>query len=578
MNKKTLKNVLKCLSPFKFLIALSVITAVVNVVFTLFIPKVIGEAINNIIDFGNVDFSSVITLMIKAVIFIGIACLAAWIMGLVNNRISFGAVKNLRASAIRKINSLPLSYLDSHRQGDILSRIISDVDQFSDGLVLGFSGLFTGVATVIGTLIFMISLNIWLALAVVVLTPTSLLIARFIASRTYSMFRKQTETRGEQTAYIDEIITNQKVIKAFSEEEQVKTRFNDINERLKKHSLLAIFFSSLVNPTTRFINSTIYAVIALIGAFLTVGGSLTVGGFTAMLSYVNHYTKPFNEITGVVAELQGAFAAVARLFEFLEEKDQTSDKESPINPENIEGNFNLEKVYFSYDKNRKLIKNLNLKVKKGQRIAIVGPTGCGKTTVINLLMRFYDVDSGSIELDSVDIRDMSRGHLRKHYGMVLQDTWLKSGSILDNIKIAKPDATREEVIEAAKSAHAHSFIIQLKDGYDTVIGEDGGSLSVGQKQLLCISRIMLSLPPILILDEATSSIDTMTEMRIQRAFAKLMKDKTSFIVAHRLSTIKNADIILVMNEGNVIEQGTHKELLDKKGFYYNLYNSQFKKN
>lgn len=578
MNKKTLKNVIKCLSPFKFLIILSVLFSLINVFFTLYIPMLIGDAVNLIIGKNNVDFAAIFQILIRAVIYISATALSAWLMNIINNRISFGAVRSLRERAISKLHTLPLSYLDSHRHGETLSRIITDVDQFSDGLILGFSGLITGIATLLGALIFMITLNGWITVAVVVLTPISLLIAKFIASRTYTMFQKQTATRGEQTAFIDEMISNQKVVKAFSQEENAKRKFDEINERLEKHSLSAIFFSSLVNPTTRFINSIIYAAVALLGALFAANGigGITVGAFTSMLVYVNHYTKPFNEITGIIAELQGSFAAIERLFNFLDEDSEEADPLNAKDTENIAGNFHLEKVSFSYDKNSTLIENLNLNAKSGQRIAIVGPTGCGKTTVINLLMRFYDVDSGSIELEDVDIRDMSRHHLRSHYGMVLQDTWLKKGSIYDNIRLGKPDATDDEVIEAAKAAHAHGFITRLKDGYNTIISEDGESLSQGQKQLLCISRIMLCLPPILILDEATSSIDTMTEIRIQKAFAKLMDGKTSFIVAHRLSTIKNADIILVMKDGNVIEQGSHKELIDKKGFYYELYNCQFK--
>lgn len=576
MNNTTLKKVLKSLAPQKFLIIASIFLSVLNVIFTLYFPLLVGDAINLIISKNNVLLNEIIHLLTKGVITILGACISAWLMNIVNNKIAYSTIKDLRSLAIRKIHNLPLSYLDSHSHGDTLSRVIADVDQFSDGLILGFSQLFTGISTILGTLVFMLLINAWIALAVVVLTPISLLIAKFIASRTYSMFQKQTKTRAEQTAFIDEIISNQKVVKAFSQEENSQNKFDQINEQLRKHSLSAIFFSSLVNPTTRFINSIIYAAVALIGALIAGVGGITVGGFTSLLSYVNHYTKPFNEITGIIAELQGSFAAIKRLYDFLDEPEQTPDSDNPNDVEKIVGNFDLTNVSFSYDKNKELIKNFNLRTKKGQKIAIVGPTGCGKTTVINLLMRFYDVDSGSIELESVDIRDMSRGHLRSHYGMVLQDTWLKKGTIADNIRLGKPDATDYEVIEAAKSAHAHSFIKRLPNGYDTIIGEDGGSLSQGQKQLLCISRIMLCLPPILILDEATSSIDTMTETRIQNAFSKLMQGKTSFIVAHRLSTIKNADIILVMNDGNIIEQGTHKELLNKKGFYYDLYNSQFK--
>lgn len=576
MNNSTFNKVIKSLAPQKFLIVISILLSILSVAFTLYLPLLIGDAINLIIGTNNVSINNILQLLTIGVSVIVGASITSWLINIVNNKIAYKTVKDLRSQAIRKIHNLPLSYLDSHRHGDTLSRIITDVDQFSDGLIMGFSQLFTGIATILGTLVFMLYINAWIALAVVVLTPVSLLIAKFIAQRTYSMFQKQTNTRAEQTAFIEEMISNQKVVKAFSQEENSLNKFNQINETLCKHSLSAIFFSSLVNPTTRFINSIIYAAVALLGAIIAVVGGISVGGFTSLLSYVNHYTKPFNEITGIIAELQGSFAAIKRLYDFLEQPDQTPDKTTPNDIDNIVGNFDLSKVSFSYDTNKELIKNLNFTAKKGQKIAIVGPTGCGKTTVINLLMRFYDVDSGSIELESVDIRDMSRSHLRSHYGMVLQDTWLKKGTVADNIRLGKPDATDEEVIEAAKSAHAHSFIKRLPNGYHTIIGEDFGNLSQGQKQLLCISRIMLCLPPILILDEATSSIDTMTETRIQKAFGKLMQGKTSFIVAHRLSTIKNADIILVMNDGNIIEQGTHKELIDKKGFYYELYSSQFK--
>ena len=577
MNNTTFKKVISSLSPQKYLIFVSILLSILNVFFTLAFPLIIGDAINLIISKNNVAVITIINLLINGAITIVGASITSWLINITNNKIAYNTVKNLRMLAIRKIHNLPLSYLDSHSHGDTLSRIIADVDQFSDGLILGFSQLFIGIATILGTLFFMMSINAWIALAVVVLTPISLFIAKFIASRTYSMFQKQTKTRAEQTSFIDEVISNQKVVKAFSQEENSQNKFNQINEQFRKHSLSAIFFSSLVNPTTRFINSIIYAAVALIAAMIACVGGITVGGFTSLLSYVNHYTKPFNEITGIIAELQGSFAAIQRLYDFLDEPEQIPDNINSNDINNIVGNFSLSNVSFSYDKKNELIKNFNLTAKKGQKIAIVGPTGCGKTTVINLLMRFYDVDSGSIELESIDIRDMSRKHLRSHYGMVLQDTWLKKGTIADNIRLGKPNATDDEVIEAAKSTHAHGFIKRLPNGYNTFIGEDGGSLSQGQKQLLCISRIMLCLPPILILDEATSSIDTMTEVRIQKAFSKLMEGKTSFIVAHRLSTIKHSDLILVMNDGNIIEQGTHKELMNKGGFYYQLYNSQFKK-
>lgn len=579
MSKSVLKRVVSDLGKYRFLIIFSVILAVVNVYFTLLIPKLIGEAINLAVSAGNVDFAGIAEKLFISVAAALAAGIALWLMNICNNRISYGAVYDLRARAVRKLQALPVSYIDSHPHGDTVSRIITDAEQFADGMLIGFTQLFTGIATIVGTLLFMLSLNAYITLAVVIMTPISLLIAKFIASRTYSMFRKQTETRGEQTAFTEEMISNEKIVKAYSQEQNAVDKFNEINERLRKHSLSAIFFSSLVNPTTRFVNSIIYAVVVLFGAMLAMNGAsvVTVGGLVSLLSYVNHYTKPFNEISGVIAELQGSFAAIARLFELLDADEQSPDSEATASVGHAEGSFDIRNVDFSYTPDKELIKGFSLEVKKGQRVAIVGPTGCGKTTVINLLMRFYEPDSGEICLDGKNIAELSRKELRGNYGMVLQETWLKSGTVRDNIRFAKPEATDEEIIAAAKAAHAHGFIKRLPEGYDTYIGEDGGSLSQGQKQLLCISRIMLKLPPVLILDEATSSIDTMTERRIQSAFSTLMEGKTSFIVAHRLSTIKNSDIIIVMNNGNVIEQGTHSELLERKGFYFKLYNSQFAK-
>lgn len=579
MNRSTVKRVISSLAGYRVLIALSVLLAVINVFFTLCIPMLIGDAINLAVGQGNVDFDGIMSKLILTLFSAIAAGSSLWLMNVINNRVSFCMVRDLREAAIRKLQRLPISYLDTHAHGDTVSRIITDCDQFADGMLIGFTQLFTGIATIIGTLIFMLALNKWITLAVVVMTPLSLFIARFIASRTYSMFRRQTETRGEQTAFCEEIVSNEKIVKAYSQEENSERKFNEINERLRKHSLSAIFFSSLVNPTTRFINSLIYAVVALIGSILALGGgaAITVGGLASMLSYVSHYTKPFNEISGVIAELQGSFAAVARIFNLLDAEEETPDSAATDDIGMAEGNFDIKDVFFSYTPDRELIKDFNLSVKSGRKVAIVGPTGCGKTTVINLIMRFYEPDSGAILLDGKNISDLPRHSLRKNYGMVLQETWLKSGTVRDNIRFGDPDATDEQVAAAAKAAHAHGFIMRLPDGYDTYITEDGGSLSQGQKQLLCISRVMLRLPPVLILDEATSSIDTMTEQRIQSAFAKLTEGKTSFIVAHRLSTVKNADIILVMKDGNVIEHGTHAELLKKGGFYYTLYNSQFAK-
>lgn len=575
-NFGTLKKTLRYLKKYGGFLALSILLAAASVAGTLYIPIVIGDAIDCIVEAGKVDFAAMSPLLLRAAIVACVTAVCQWLMNTVNNRITFGAVRDLRSAAFRKIEELPLKYLDAHPSGDIVSRVIADADTFADGLLMGFTQLFTGVATILGTLVFMLSIDPWITLVVVVLTPISLLCARFIAKRTYSMFQLQSKTRGEQTALIDEMIGNQKVVKAFSQEDKAVARFDEINERLEKCSLRATFFSSLVNPTTRFVNSLVYAGVGLTGALAVINNpaAFTVGALSCFLSYANQYTKPFNEISGVVTELQNALACAGRLFELIEEPSQEPDEGHPALKE-VKGNVALENVSFSYDPERKLIENLNLSVTTGQRIAIVGPTGCGKTTLINLLMRFYDVNGGRITVEGEDIRSVTRASLRSSYGMVLQETWLKSGTIRENITMGKPDATEEEIVAAAKAAHSHSFIKRLPNGYDTVIGEDGGSLSQGQKQLLCITRIMLCLPPMLILDEATSSIDTRTEVRIQDAFSRLMKGRTSFIVAHRLSTIRDADVILVMKDGNIIEQGNHDELLKQGGFYAKLYNSQF---
>lgn len=574
-NKGVFKKVLRYVKKYSLLIILSIILAAATVAGTLSIPVIIGRAIDFIVSEGNVNFDEIIPLLLLAG---GIALGTAvfqWIMSVINNRVTYNVVRDIRNDAIEKIESLPLNYIDTHKSGDIVSRVISDADQFADGLLLGFTQLFTGIVTILGTLSFMLMLEWRITLVVVLLTPLSLLMAKFISKRTYNMFKLRSETLGEQTAFIDETISNQKIVKAFSREDNSADKFDEISERLRKASLKAIFFSSLTNPCTRFINSIVYAGVGLVGAVSAIDGAITVGTLTCFLSYANQYTKPFNEISEVITELQNALACAARVFELIEEPSVTPDKDNAVVLKNAAGNVELKNVFFSYVPEKKLIENLSLSVKSGQRIAIVGPTGCGKTTVINLLMRFYDVNDGSISVEGSDIRDITRHSLRSSYGMVLQETWLKNGTIRENLTMGKPETTEEEMIAAAKAAHAHSFIKRLKNGYDTVIGEDGGSLSAGQKQLLCIARIMLSLPPMLILDEATSSIDTRTELKIQDAFAKLMKGRTSFIVAHRLSTIRDADVILVMKDGNVIEQGNHEQLLEKGGFYAELYNSQF---
>ena len=574
-NKEIIKKVLDYIGKYKIFLLLSIILAAISVALTLYIPILTGNAVDCILGPGQVDFAGILVILKKMTVIILLTAIVQWLMNACNNKITYQVIRDVRDEAFRKLEILPLKYIDSHAHGDIVSRIIADVDQFSDGLLMGFTQLFTGVITIIGTLLFMISINVTTTLIVVVLTPLSFFIANFIAKRTFKMSKLQSETRGEQTALIDEMIGNEKVVKAFSREEKVIEQFDEVNNRLEKASVKAIFFSSLTNPCTRFVNSLVYAGVGIVGAFLAIRGRISVGQLSSFLSYANQYTKPFNEISGVVTELQNAIACAGRIFEFIEEEPQIPDAEDAIVLKQPKGEIDIQDVAFSYTEDQKLITDLNLHVKPGQRVAIVGPTGCGKTTVINLLMRFYDVNKGSIQVDGVDIRKLTRDSLRKGYGMVLQETWLKSGTIKDNIIMGKPDATIEEVIAAAKASHAHSFIKRLPNGYDTVISEDGGSLSQGQKQLLCITRVMLCLPPILILDEATSSIDTRTEIKIQKAFATLMEGRTSFIVAHRLSTIREADIILVMKDGNIIEQGNHETLLAKGGFYANLYQSQF---
>lgn len=571
----TLKKVLNYIRKYWLLVGLSLLLAAVTVVLTLYVPILTGDAVDLLLGKGAVDFAAVFAIMKKIGIAILATAIAQWVMNTCNNHITYHVVKDIREDAFRRLEILPLKYLDAHAYGDIVSRVIADVDTFADGLLMGFTQLFTGVLTIIGTLIFMLVTNVPIALVVVCITPVSFLVAKFIATRTYSMFKQQSETRGEQTSLIEEMIGNQKVVKTFSRETAVREQFAEINGRLEKCSLKAIFFSSLTNPCTRFVNSLVYAGVGIFGAFVAIHGGISVGRLSCFLSYANQYTKPFNEISGVVTELQNALACAARIFELIDEEPQVPDAEDAKVLEHAKGNVKLENVYFSYVPDKKLIEDFNLEVKPGQRVAIVGPTGCGKTTLINLLMRFYDVNSGKISVDGNDICHLTRGSLRTSYGMVLQETWLRAGTIRDNICMGRPDATDEEVIAAAKSAHAHSFIKRLPEGYNTVITEDGGSLSQGQKQLLCIARVMLCLPPMLILDEATSSIDTRTELKIQNAFATMMEGRTSFIVAHRLSTIQEADIILVMKDGNIIEQGSHETLLAKGGFYANLYNSQF---
>ncbi len=573
--KGTLRKVLRYIRRYWIYLALSIFMAAVTVTLTLYLPILTGRVIDLIIEQGRVDFEGVFAILRQMAVVIGITAAAQWIMNICNNKMTYRIVQDIRDEAFRRIEILPLKYIDEHSYGEVVSRVIADVDQFADGLLMGFTQFFTGVITILGTLGFMLSVNVGITGVVVLITPLSFLVAAFIAKKTFVMFRAQSETRGEQTALIEEMIGNQKVVQAFSHEDEALEEFDEINGRLEKCSLKAIFYSSITNPSTRFVNNLVYAGVAVTGAVFAIRGGISVGQLSCFLSYANQYTKPFNEISGVVTELQNALACAARIFALIEEEPQMPDKENALSLGHVEGRIDLEHVDFSYVPDKKLITDFNLSVRPGQRVAIVGPTGCGKTTVINLLMRFYDVNSGSIRVEGNDIRDVTRKSLRANYGMVLQETWLKGGTVRDNIVMGKPEATEEEVIAAAKASHAHSFIKRLPDGYDTVIAEDGGNLSQGQKQLLCITRVMLCLPPMLILDEATSSIDTRTEIRIQKAFAAMMEGRTSFIVAHRLSTIREADVILVMKDGNIIEQGDHETLLQRNGFYATLYNSQF---
>lgn len=575
--KTTIGKVLRYIKKYWMYLGISVFLAAVTVALTLYIPILTGRAVDLIVAKGLVDFAGILTILKRMAVVILLTAAAQWVMNACNNKITYNVVRDIRKEVFDRIEHLPLSYIDSHSYGEVVSRVIADVDQFADGLLMGFTQFFTGVVTIFGTLIFMLTINVKITVAVVLITPLSLFVASFIAKKTFSMFKLQSETRGEQTGFIEEIIGNQKVVQAFSHEKEALEKFDEINGRLQKYSLRAIFFSSITNPATRFINSLVYAVVGIVGAFLAIAGGITVGQLSSLLSYANQYTKPFNEISGVVTELQNALACAARVFELMEEQPEEPDASDAAVLSLAEGKVELSHVNFSYTPEQKLIEDFNLSVKPGQRVAIVGPTGCGKTTLINLLMRFYDVNSGTISVDGIPIRKMTRESLRNNYGMVLQETWLCSGTIRDNITMGQPDATEEEIIAAAKASHAHSFIKRLPEGYDTVIAEDGGNLSQGQKQLLCITRVMLCLPPMLILDEATSSIDTRTEIRIQKAFAKMMQGRTSFIVAHRLSTIQEADIILVMKDGSIVEQGNHETLLAQNGFYATLYNSQFAK-
>ena len=569
----TLKDVFRRLGKYRIFLVFSILLSALSVALTLYIPKLTGYAVDAIVSRGNVDFPRVFRIMLQIGICMMVTALAQWLMNVCNNKMTYQVVRDIRNEAFRKIEILPLKYIDGHPHGEIVSRVIADVDQFSDGLLMGFTQLFTGAATIVGTFGFMLSINVKITFVVVLITPVSFLVANFIARRTFAMFRLQSETRGEQTGLIDEMIGSQKVVQAFGRGENVTEQFDEINERLRSASLRATFFSSITNPSTRFVNSLVYTGVGITGALAVIGGSLSVGQLSSFLSYANQYTKPFNEISGVVTEFQNAVACAQRIFRLIGEEPQTPEPADAVELHDIKGNVKVEDVSFSYTPGQKLIQHFNLDVKPGQRIAVVGPTGCGKTTLINLLMRFYDVDAGSVRVDDVDIRDMTRKSLRAGYGMVLQDTWLKTGTIRDNILMGRPDASEEEVIEAAKASHIHSFIKRLPKGYDTWITEDGGGLSQGQKQLLCIARVMLCRPPMLILDEATSSIDTRTEIRIQKAFAKLMEGRTTFIVAHRLSTIREADVILVMKDGQVIEQGSHEKLLSQGGFYKHLYES-----
>lgn len=573
--KETIKKVLHYIRRYRFFLIASLVLALITVVLTLYVPILTGQAVDLIVGKGQVDFAGVYRICVKIGIAILLTMVAQWVMNVANNKITYSVVRDIRTDAFEKIQVLPLSYIDSHSYGGIVSRVIADADQFADGLLMGFTQLFTGVITILGTLGFMLSVSVPIALVVVVLTPVSLFVAAFIAKRTYQMFRMQSETRGEQTALIEEMIGNQKVVQAFGQENEVGDRFDEINDRLSKYSLQGTFFSSITNPSTRFVNALVYAAVGVFGAFFALQGGISVGQLSCFLSYANQYTKPFNEISGVVTELQNAIACAGRVLELIEETPEIPDSEDAIKLGKADGKVEIEDVYFSYEPNQKLIEHFNLQVKPGQRVAIVGPTGCGKTTLINLLMRFYDVNSGAIKVSGKDIRKVTRESLRANYGMVLQETWLKQGTIRENIVMGRENATDDEVLAAAKASHAHSFIKRLPNGYDTVIGEDGGSLSAGQKQLLCITRVMLCLPPMLILDEATSSIDTRTEMRIQKAFATMMQGRTSFLVAHRLSTIQEADVILVMRDGKIVEQGNHEELLAANGFYKNLFDAQW---
>lgn len=575
MKKGTLKKVLRYAGKYRFLIVVSMALAIVTALLSLYVPILAGRAIDHVVGRGNVDFDKVVKILLNMVVSVLLISVCQWIMNMANNKITFAVVRDVRTEAFERLQKLPFEYLDTKQTGDIVSRIISDVDLFSDGLLMGFTQLFTGIVTIVGTLIFMFYLNYKIALVVVVLTPLSLFVAKFVADRSFKLFKAQSVARSDQTSFVDEMVGNLSVVKAFAHEDENIDIFGEINDRLEVASIKATFISSLTNPSTRFINNLVYAAVALFGALSCIAGGMTVGGLTIFLSYANQYTKPFNEISGVVTELQNALACAERVFALIEEQKETPDKESAPDNLNLDGDVLISDASFSYDKSKKLIENLNLDIKKGQRVAIVGPTGSGKTTLINLLMRFYDVDKGSIKVDGFDIRDIKRADLRENFGMVLQETWLRNGTIKDNITLGREGFTDEDIIAAAKASHAHSFIKRLPNGYDTVISENGGNLSQGQKQLLCITRIMLHIPPMLILDEATSSIDTNTEIRIQKAFNKMMQGRTSFIVAHRLSTIKEADVILVMKDGHIIEQGNHQTLLDQKGFYYNLYNSQF---
>ena len=572
---KTLRRILTYIREYRLWVAFSLTMAVATVALTLYVPILTGRAVDRIVGQGNVDFGGLLRILRVILIAVAFTSVFQWLMNHINNKITYRVVKDVRTRAFNQLEVLPLRYIDSHSSGDLISRIIADIDQFSEGLLMGFTQLFTGVLTILGTLLFMLSINPWITIVVVALTPVSLFVASFIAKRTYIMFKHQSETRGELTGLTDEMLGNMKVVQAFGYQDRAQKTFEEINSRLAGYSMQATFFSSITNPATRFVNSMVYAAVGIAGSYGAIRGILTVGQLTSFLSYANQYTKPFNEISGVVTELQNALASAARVFELIDQEPFPEEPKDAVKLQNVAGQVDLKQVNFSYDPSVKLIEDLNLSVKPGQRIAIVGPTGCGKTTVINLLMRFYDVDSGSIRVDGHDVRNVTRKSLRTNFGMVLQETWLKSGTIRENIAYGKPDATEEEIVQAAREAHAHSFIKRMPQGYDTVIGEDGGNLSQGQKQLLCIARVMLCLPPMLILDEATSSIDTRTEIRIQKAFSRMMEGRTSFIVAHRLSTIREADRILVMKAGRIVEQGTHGDLLEKNGFYAEIYNSQF---